>query len=121
MNDSSKHLLTAIKTWAAVAWADGKIVEAERLTMKAIVAVARITDVEREVAAAWLDEPVKLSDLALERIPPSERLHIYSVACGVSALDKDVAKAERVFLDKLATALGLSAEDAKRARDGAKL
>ncbi len=118
MSDT-KHLLTAIKTWAAVAWADGKIVPAERLTMDAIIAAAKISDAERVIAASYLDEPVKLADLALDRIPAAERLHIYSVACGVSAMDQDVAASERVFLDKLAAALGLSAEDAKRARDGA--
>jgi uncharacterized membrane protein YebE (DUF533 family) len=117
----SKHLLTAIKTWAAVAWADGKIVESERMTMKAIIAAAKISDQERTVAASYLDEPVKLSDLNLERIPASERLHIYSVACGVSAMDQDIAKAERVFLDRLAAALGISAEDAAKARAGAGL
>jgi uncharacterized membrane protein YebE (DUF533 family) len=120
MNES-KHLLTAIKTWAAVAWADGKLVEAERVTMKALIATARLTDAERTIAAAYLDEPVKLSDLALERIPPGERLHIYSVACGVSAMDQDIAKAERVFLDRLAAALELSPDDAIKARAGAGL
>lgn len=120
MSDT-KHLLTAIKTWAAVAWADGKIVEAERMTLKAIIAAARITDDERKIAEVWIDEPVKLADLNLDRIPPSERLHIYSVACGMSAMDKDIAAAERSFLDKLATALGISAEDAKKARAGAGL
>jgi uncharacterized membrane protein YebE (DUF533 family) len=120
MSDT-KHLLTAIKTWAAVAWADGKIVEAERMTLKAIIAAARITDDERKIAAVWIDEPVKLADLNLDRIPATERVHIYSVACGMSAMDKDIAPAERSFLDKLATALGISAEDAQKARAGAGL
>jgi len=120
MNDS-KHLLTAIKAWAAVAWADGKIVDAERLTMSAIISVAKISDEDRVIAMAWLDEPVKLDDLSLDRIPASERLHIYSVACGVAAMDKDIAAAERTFLDKLATALGVSADDAKKARTAAGL
>jgi len=120
MNDS-KHLLTAIKAWAAVAWADGKIVEAERMTMNAIIAVARISDDEKKIAAAFLDEPVKLEDLALERIPNTEKVHIYSVACGVAAMDKDIAAAERTFLDKLATALSISADDAAKARKGAGL
>jgi uncharacterized membrane protein YebE (DUF533 family) len=119
--DNTRHLLTAIKTWAAVAWADGKLVEAERLTMKAIIAAARISDDERKIAAVWLDEPVQLSDVALDRIPPSERLQIYSVACGVSTMDKEIAAAERTFLGKLATALGISAEDAAKARAGAGL
>ncbi len=120
MNDS-RHLLTAIKTWAAVAWADGKLVEAERMTMRAIIAAAKLSDAERTIASVWLDEPVKLDDLALERIPQTERLHIYSVACGVSAMDKDIAAAERTFLGRLATALGISADDAQKARTGAGL
>lgn len=120
MSDT-KHLLTAIKTWAAVAWADGKLVPAERAMMKAIIEAAKISDPERAVAATYLDEPVRLADVALERIPPAERLHIYAVACGVPAMDEDIAKAERAFLDRLATALGISAEDAAKARAGAGL
>lgn len=120
MSDS-KHLLTAIKTWAAVAWADGKLVPAERAMMQAIISAAKITDQERAIALTYLGEPVKLTDLALERIPPADRLHIYSVACGVPAMDEDVAKAERAFLDRLATALGISPEDAAKARAGAGL
>lgn len=120
MNDN-KHLLTAVKTWAAVAWADGKLVEAERTTMRAIILASKLTDQERTIAATYLDEPVKLADLELDRVPPAERIHIFSVACGVSAMDKDIASAERVFLDKLATALGLSPADAQKARAGAGL
>jgi uncharacterized membrane protein YebE (DUF533 family) len=117
----SKHLLTAIKAWAAVAWADGKIVEAERMTMTAIIGLAKINDADRKIAMAWLDEPVKLEDLALDRIPNTERIHIYSVACGVAAMDKDIAQAERTFLEKLATALSLDAAEAQQARKAAGL
>ncbi len=120
MNDS-KHLLTAIKAWAAVAWADGKIVEAERMTMTAIIGLAKISDAEKTIALSWLDEPVKLDDLALDRIPNPDRLNIYSVACGVAAMDKDIANAERIFLDKLATALSLDAAEAQKVRKAAGL
>lgn len=120
MNES-KHLLTAVKAWAAVAWADGKIVEAERLTMNAIISVAKLTDDEKAIATAFLDEPVKLEDLALDRIPNDEKIHIYSVACGVANMDKDIAQAERTFLDKLASALQLGPDDAKKARAAAGL
>jgi uncharacterized membrane protein YebE (DUF533 family) len=120
MNDN-KHLLTAVKTWAAVAWADGKLVESERTTMRAIILASKLTDPERAIAATYLDEPVQLADLDLDRIPPADRLHIYSVACGVSAMDKDIAAAERIFLDKLATALSISPADAQKARTGAGL
>jgi uncharacterized membrane protein YebE (DUF533 family) len=120
MNEN-KHLLTAVKTWAAVAWADGKLVESERTTMKAIILASKLTDQERTIAATYLDEPVKLADLDLERIPPAERIHIFSVACGVSAMDKDIAAAERTFLDKLASALSISPADAQAARTGAGL
>lgn len=120
MNDS-KHLLTAIKVWAAAAWADGVIVPAEAMTMRAIISAAKLTDSEKKVASMWIDQKVSLDDVAVDKIPADERLHIFSVACGVAAMDKDVAAAERGFLDRLATTLGLSTEDAKKARTGAGL
>ncbi len=115
------HVLTAIKVWAAAAWADGVIVEAERLAMTAIIEVATLTESERDVARRWIDHRVGLEDLELAKIPAAERLHIYSVACGMAAFDKDVAAAERGFVDRLGTALGISAADAAKARAGAGL
>ena len=115
------YLMTAIKVWAAAAWADGVIVESEAMTMRAIIAVAKISEEQRQVALGWLDTKVSLEDVELPNIPQAERAHIYSVACGMVAFDQDVAGAERAFVDRLGKALALSDADMKKARDGAGL
>ncbi|MCA9675960.1 MAG: DUF533 domain-containing protein [Kofleriaceae bacterium] len=113
------YLLTAFKVWAAAAWADGVIVDAERATMQAIIAASKLSDEQRAVATGWLAAPVTVDDAELAKIPEHERLHIYSVACGVAAMDRDVAAAEQAFVERLATALGISKADADKARQGA--
>lgn len=120
MSDSN-HLLTAVKLWAAAAWADGVVVEAEAMTMRAIIAAAKLTDQERALASTWIESKVSLEEVGLAKIPRDERLHIYSVACGVTAMDKDVAAAERAFLDRLAKALQIDDADAQKARAAAGL
>jgi uncharacterized membrane protein YebE (DUF533 family) len=113
------HLFLAVKVWAAAAWADGKISEEEAIAMKAIVHAGRMNDAQRAEATTWISEPVKFEDLQLARIPASERLHIFSVACGVATLDREVAKAEKAFLDRLAKALQLSADDIAKTKQAA--
>jgi uncharacterized membrane protein YebE (DUF533 family) len=120
MSDNN-HLLTAVKLWAAAAWADGVVVEAEAMTMRAIIAAAKLTEQERALASTWLEVKVSLEDVGLAKIPRDERLHIYSVACGVAAMDQDVAAAERAFLDRLGKALQLDDADARKARTAAGL
>jgi uncharacterized membrane protein YebE (DUF533 family) len=117
----SQHFLTAVHVWAAAAWADGVIAEAEALTMKALIQAAKLTEEERATARRWIDEKVKLDDVDLTKLERAERLHIYSVACGVVAMDRDVAAQERGFLERLRGALQLDEAEAKQARDAAGL
>ena len=120
MSDTN-HLLTAVKVWAAAAWADGVIADAEAMAMRAMIAAGKLSDAERAQASTWIEKKVSLDDIELARIPKEERVHIFSVACGVAAMDRDVAAAERGFLDRLAKALGLDDTDAQKARAGAGL
>jgi uncharacterized membrane protein YebE (DUF533 family) len=120
MNDSD-YLMTAVKVWAAAAWADGVIVESEALAMHAIIEVAKLTDAQKDEARGWLTKKVALEDLKLAAIPASERLHIYAVACGMIAFDKDIAADERSFLDRLAKALQIPDADAAKARSAARV
>jgi uncharacterized membrane protein YebE (DUF533 family) len=113
------YFLTAVQVWAAAAWADGVIAEAEAMTMRAIISAAKLTDEERATASGWIDRKVTLDEVDIAKIPPGERLHIFTVACGVAAMDRDVAAAERGFLDRLAKALDIPEADANRARAGA--
>jgi uncharacterized membrane protein YebE (DUF533 family) len=120
MNDGD-HLVTAVKIWAAAAWADGVVVESEAMTLRAIIAVAKLTDEQRATAVRWIDTRVTLEDVDVKNIPAADRVHIFSVACGMVAFDQKVAAEERGFLERLAKALDLSAADAAQARKGAGL
>jgi uncharacterized membrane protein YebE (DUF533 family) len=113
--------MTAVKVWAAAAWADGVIVESEALAMHAIIEVAKLTDAQKDEARGWLTRKVSIEDVKLANIPATERLHIYAVACGMIAFDKEVAGDERTFLDRLAKSLQISDADAARARTAAKV
>lgn len=113
------HVFMAVKIWAAAAWADGVIVDSEAMTMKAIIQAAKLTDEQRATARTWIDQKVDFEDLDLAAIPAAEKLHIYSVACGMVAFDQDVASAEKGFLERLGKALALSPADQKKARDAA--
>jgi uncharacterized membrane protein YebE (DUF533 family) len=113
------YLLTAVQVWAAAAWADGVLVESEKMTMNAIIQAGKLTEAQRATARGFLDAKVSLDDVDVAGIPATEKLHIYSVACGMVAFDRDVASAEKGFLDRLGKALGISDADAAKARAGA--
>jgi uncharacterized membrane protein YebE (DUF533 family) len=117
----SQHFLTAVHVWAAAAWADGVIADAEALTMKALIQAAKLTEEERATARRWIDQKVRLDDVDLTKLQRDEWLHIYSVACGVVAMDREVAAMERGFLERLRNALQLDEADARKARDAAGL
>jgi uncharacterized membrane protein YebE (DUF533 family) len=118
MSDESSRVLTAIKVWAAAAWADDLLSEQEEHAMRALLSAARISDEERAVAASWIDSKVSLDDVAVAAIPMDERVGIYAAACGVVAIDRSIADAERIFLERLAEALELDpAQAAKVQRD----
>jgi uncharacterized membrane protein YebE (DUF533 family) len=120
MNEAD-HLITAIKVWAAAAWADGIVVESEAMTLRAIIEVAKLSDEQRKTARRWIDSKVSLEDVEVGKIAPAERVHIFSVACGMVAFDQHIAETERGFLDRLQKALAISDADAKKAREGAGL
>ncbi len=107
MGDQEGTFLTAVHVWAAAAWADDVLADEEVLTLKAIISVAKLTDAERETAVGWLDTKVAIDDVNVSEIAEDNRANIYAAALGVVAIDKQVAPAERKFLDTLRDALGL--------------
>src|SRR5512146_2153931 len=119
--NGGERLGTAVKIWAAAAWADGVVVESEAMTLRAIIDVAKLTDEQRKTARRWIDSRVTLEDVEVDKLPQEERVHIFSVACGMVAFDKKIAESERGFLDRLQKALAIGDADAQRAREGAGL
>ena len=97
-------ILTLIRTWAAVAWADGKIADAEGEALKRLIDGAELTAADREAAHG---------DGGLDGLAPDSRRGIYKAACRMAAVDREVAASERALLVRLRDALGIGVEDAR--------
>lgn len=121
MSEQQSEVLLAVKIWAAAAWADGVIVEAEAHGMKAVISVAKLTDDEKKTALSWLDNKVELDDVKVADIAPENRANIYAAALGVVVADNDIAADERAFLDRLRGALEIDDATAKALHDQAGL
>ena len=106
--------LQVIRAWAAMAWADGKVVKAEKAALERLIASADLSEGERAVALGYLDERQELDVKDFASLSPPAREGVYRAACKLSAIDKHVADAERALLSKLRLALGLDEFIAKQ-------
>lgn len=110
--------LSVIRIWAAVAWADGVIADAEAAAMKRLVESADLTDEERQTALGWLENKVELDTANIDGLSEEARHGIYRAAARLAAVDLDVAAEERSFLDKLRTHLEISEQTAATLEKG---
>lgn len=109
--------LSVIRIWAATAWADGVIADAEAAAMRRLIESADLTDDERSTALGWLDEKVELDTAELGELSDEARQGVYRAALRLAAVDLDVDAAERTFLDRLRDALGIDADTARSIHD----
>lgn len=115
--------LSVIRIWAALAWADGVIVDSEAAAMKRLVESADLTDEERETALGWLDKKVELDTTNTAGLSEEARHGIYRAALRLAGVDLDFAEEELQFLDRLRGALEISqstAEDLEKSVPGLK-
>ena len=104
---AESQILSVIRVWAALAWADGVLAEAEAEGMRRLIRSADLTSDEREAATAFLDQRVDLPDLYLKNLSPESRRGIYRAACRMAVVDHVFAHAERKMLDRLQEILGI--------------
>lgn len=107
------QIMVVIRMWAAVAWADGVLAEAEAEGLRRLIRTAELTADERAMATTFLDGRVELADTSLASITPDARRGIYRAACRMAVVDHVMAAAERATLDRLQTLLGIPAEIAR--------
>jgi|ERR1043165_5243131 uncharacterized membrane protein YebE (DUF533 family) len=107
------QILSVIRVWAAVAWADGMLAESEAEGMRRLIRTADLTNDERQAATAFLDARVDLPDLYLKNLNPESRRGIYRAACRMAVVDHVFAHAERKLLDRLQSILGIPQEIAQ--------
>jgi uncharacterized membrane protein YebE (DUF533 family) len=107
------QILSVIRVWAAVAWADGMLAEAEAEGMRRLIRTADLTNEERKLAMEMLDTRVELPDLYLQNLNPESRRGIYRAACRMAVVDHVFAHAERRLLDRLQAVLAIPSEIAQ--------
>jgi tellurite resistance protein len=110
---AESQLLSIIRVWAAVAWADGVLAPSEADGLRALIKTAELTDAERHDAFIFLDYKVELPARYLAELPPDVRRGVYRAACQLATLDHIFAATERAMLDRLCWVLELSADDAR--------
>jgi uncharacterized membrane protein YebE (DUF533 family) len=102
--------LSVIKVWAAVAWADGSLGEAEARGLSAVIRTSELSDNERATAMQFLDHKVELPDAYLAGMTLDVRRGVYRAACRMAIVDHVFAATERSLLDRLRGRLGLTVE-----------
>jgi uncharacterized membrane protein YebE (DUF533 family) len=102
--------LSVLRVWAAVAWADGVVADAEAEGMRKLIRIADLTPQERAAARRFLDDRVELPEVYLQNLNPEARRGIYRAACRMAVLDHVFASAERRMLDRLQGLLGIPQE-----------
>jgi uncharacterized membrane protein YebE (DUF533 family) len=110
---AESQLLNVIRVWAAVAWADGVLAEAEAEGMRRLIRTADLTSPERNAALGFLEARVELADVQLANLNPESRRGIYRAACRMAIIDHVFASAERRMLDRLQSVLGIPGDIAQ--------
>jgi uncharacterized membrane protein YebE (DUF533 family) len=109
---AESQFLSVIRVWAALAWADGVIADAEAAAMKRLIKSAELTDDERKIALGWLEQKVDLETANITDLAAEARRGIYRAAARLAAVDLDIADTERAFLDRLRDGLDIGSEAA---------
>jgi uncharacterized membrane protein YebE (DUF533 family) len=107
------QFLSVIRIWAALAWADGVIAEAEATAMKRLIAAAQLSEDEKAMALGFMSSRTELDTSNLGELSDDAKKGIYKAACRLAAVDHDVAAAERIFLGRLRDGLAISEAEAK--------
>lgn len=110
---AESQILSVIRVWAAVAWADGVLAEAEAEGLRRLIRSADLTADERKSATTFLDSRIGLPELYLQNLNPESRRGIYRAACRMAVVDHVFANAERRMLDCLQGMLGIPLDIAK--------
>lgn len=107
---AESQILSVIRVWAAVAWADGVLAEAEAEGLRRLIRTADLTPDERSGATRFLEARVELGEVYLAYISPEARRGIYRAACRMAVVDHVFAHAERKMLDRLQGMLAIPPE-----------
>jgi uncharacterized tellurite resistance protein B-like protein len=110
---AESQLLSVIRMWAAVAWADGVLAEPEAEGLRRLIRTADLTPVEREAASKFLEGSVTLPDTALTSMSPEARRGVYRAACRMAVVDHNYSDTEKKLLGRLSDLLAIPEDIAR--------
>jgi uncharacterized membrane protein YebE (DUF533 family) len=110
---AESQILSVIRMWAAVAWADGVMSETEAESLGRLIRTADLTDDERAGAREFLQAKTELPDTYLTNLTAEARRGIYRAACRMAVVDHVFSVTERALLDRLRGLLRIAAETAQ--------
>jgi uncharacterized tellurite resistance protein B-like protein len=107
---AESQILSVIRMWAAVAWADGAMTETEVDSLSRLIRTAELTDPERAAALDFIETRTGLPETYLTNLSPEARRGIYRAACRMAVVDHVFSVTERALLDRMRNLLGVPAE-----------
>ena len=110
---AESQILSVIRMWAAVAWADGEMSETEGESLSRLIRTADLTDDERAGARVFLAHRTELPETYVSNLTPDAKRGVYRAACRMAVVDHVFSVTERALLDRLRNLLGMSVEVAQ--------
>lgn len=107
---AESQILSVIRMWAAVAWADGIMSETEAECLDRLFRTADLTDDERRAGRVFLQVRTGLPETYLTNLSPEARRGVYRAACRMAVIDHVFSVTERALLDRMRNLLGVPAE-----------
>lgn len=109
-----------VKSLIAVAWADGKMEDAEASVVEGLLVGFDASDNETEELLAWARTRRSLDkDIPVQEMTDEDRELLLSNAALLTAADGRVTYTEKAALEQLVKVLGISADKAKEIIAGA--
>jgi tellurite resistance protein len=109
---AESQILSVIRMWAAVAWADGVMSETEGESLGRLIRTADLTDDERAGARQFLVVKTELPETYLTNLTPEAKRGVYRAACRMAVVDHVFSVTERALLDRMRKLLGVTTETA---------
>ena len=110
---AESQILSVIRMWAAVAWADGVMSETEGESLSRLIRTADLTDDERAGARQFVVTKTELPETYLTNLTPEAKRGVYRAACRMAVVDHVFSVTERALLDRMRNLLGIPAEIAQ--------
>ncbi len=94
----------------AMAWADEKLEDAEKESIRGAARVLNLPKEMRDKVDQLLEKPTPFDQLLLEKLSPKDKAFAFVAAVWMAGADRELAEKEKGLLEKLADRVGFSHE-----------